>query len=91
MRVIERTLLQIVNQNCKDMVNQEYKIATASTAAGLQATVNGWIEEGWTPYGGHQVVEIHRQNRYSGTQHMSTQVQHEYSQALSKKLYERRG
>ncbi len=52
----------------------------------LTRRVNEHIKEGWTPIGSHQVVESHRQNRYSGTQHMDTRIEHDYSQTLIKKL-----
>jgi hypothetical protein len=42
------------------------------------------ISEGWKPIGGHGVVEVHRQNRYSGSQHMDTIIKVEYSQTMIK-------
>jgi len=62
----------------------EYKILTSSFPAGLTQKVEQSIIEGWTPISGHQVVEIHRQNRYSGAQLMSTQIQLEYTQTITK-------
>ena len=44
------------------------------------------MEEGWKPIGGHSVVETHRQNRYSGQQHMDTIIKVEYSQSLIKEV-----
>lgn len=60
----------------------EYKIVASTSISGLAKIVEESITGGWRPQGGHQVVEAHRQNRYSGTQHMSTEVRLEYSQAL---------
>jgi myo-inositol catabolism protein IolC len=38
--------------------------------------------------GSHQVVVIHSQNRYSGSQHMDTKHETEYSQTMVKKTNE---
>lgn len=62
----------------------EYKIVTSTYSEGLISKVNEWIEKGWKPVGGHSVVETHRQNRYSGSQHMDTIIKTEYSQTIIK-------
>ena len=62
----------------------EYKIVSASSPEGLSNKVNMFISEGWTPIGSHCVVEEHRQNRYSGSQHMDTTIKVEYSQTIIK-------
>jgi len=63
-----------------------YIVINGHSVQDLTRRVNEHIKEGWTPIGSHQVVESHRQNRYSGTQHMDTRIEHEYSQTLIKKL-----
>lgn len=62
----------------------EYKIVSSSNPSGLSQRVNDYINEGWKPVGGHSAVETHRQNRYSGTQHMDTTIKVEYSQTMIK-------
>jgi hypothetical protein len=62
----------------------EYKIVYAPSPEGLVSKVNEEIKNGWKPIGGHQVSEQHRQNRYSGQQHMDTIIKQEYSQSLIK-------
>ena len=62
----------------------EYKIVYAPSPEGLVGKVNEEMKNGWTPIGGHQVSEQHRQNRFSGTQHMDTIIKQEYSQSLIK-------
>jgi hypothetical protein len=62
----------------------EYVILTSHSPYSLTNQVNEKIKEGWKPVGSHHVVETHRQNRYSGSQHMGTQIQSEYSQTLTK-------
>jgi hypothetical protein len=63
----------------------EYKILSSRSPEELSRKVNELIQEGWEVIGGHSVVEIHRQNRYSGSQHMDTRIEVEYSQSLIKK------
>lgn len=62
----------------------EYKILSSRSPEELTRKVNELIQEGWKPFGGHSVVEIHRQNRYSGMQHMDTRIEVEYSQTIIK-------
>lgn len=62
----------------------EQKIITAHSASHLNEKVSKLISEGWKPIGSHKVVEVHRQNRYAGTQHMDTIIESEYSQTMVK-------
>ena len=62
----------------------DYKVITSSSPEQLTTRVNEYIKEGWTPVGGHSVVETHRQNRFSGQQHMDTIIKVEYSQTIIK-------
>lgn len=62
----------------------EQKIITSRTASGLNEQINKMIAEGWEPVGGHLVVQVHAQNRYSGMQHMDTIYESEYSQTMKK-------
>ena len=67
----------------KDM---EYKVLTSSSPEGLTEKINNLIKNGWKPMGSHQVVEQHRQNRYSGLQHQDTLIKHEYSISMVKEI-----
>lgn len=62
----------------------DYKVIYSSSPEGLTSSVRKHIEEGWTPIGGHSVVETHRQNRYRGQDHIDTLISSEYSQTLTK-------
>jgi hypothetical protein len=62
----------------------EYKVINGSSVSDLTEVIKGYINDGWTPIGPHQVVIKHQQNRYRGTQHMDTINQLEYSQTLIK-------
>lgn len=62
----------------------EYKVIESGSPNELTKRVNELIQEGWTPIGSHQVVVRREQNRYSGTQHMDTLNQLEYTQTLIK-------
>jgi hypothetical protein len=62
----------------------DYKVIYSSSPEGLTSKVKESITDGWKPVGGHHVVETHRQNRYSGSQHMDTHIQSEYSQTMTK-------
>lgn len=62
----------------------EQKIITSHSASGLNEQMKKLIEEGWKPLGSHQVVEVHYQNRYAGSQHMDTRIESEYSQTMVK-------
>jgi methylaspartate ammonia-lyase len=62
----------------------EYKVITSSSPEGLNEKINNLIKDGWKPMGSHQVVEQHRQNRYSGMQHQDTLIKHEYSISMVK-------
>jgi hypothetical protein len=62
----------------------DYKVISSSSPESLSNRVMEYVKEGWKPVGGHQAVEIHRQNRFSGTQHMDTTIKVEYSQTIIK-------
>lgn len=62
----------------------EYKIVTASSAGGLNNSVNALLKEGWKTKGSHNVVRTHEQKRFAGMQHKDTTYQHEYSQTMIK-------
>ena len=64
----------------------EYKVLTSSSPEGLTEKINNLIKDGWKPTGSHQVVEQHRQNRYSGSQHNDTLIKHEYSITMVKEF-----
>jgi len=64
----------------------EYKVLTSSSPEGLTEKINNLINDGWKPMGSHQVVEQHRQNRYSGSQHQDTLIKHEYSISMVKEF-----
>ena len=61
------------------------KIIIASSHIGLNKQIEEMIAEGWEPIGSHSVVVIHSQLRYSGTQHMDTLHETEYSITMQKK------
>lgn len=62
----------------------DYKIVTSSSASGLNDSVKKLISEGYKPVGGHHVVEVHHQLRYSGMEHKTTEIDREYSQTMIK-------
>ena len=64
----------------------DYKIVSSTYPEGLTSKVKELMEDGWKPIGGHSVVETHRQNRYSGSQHMDTIIKIEYTQSLIKEV-----
>ena len=63
----------------------DYKIVTSSNSHTLTENIRLLISEGWKPVGSHQVVTIHDQNRYRGTQHIDTTHETEYSQTMVRK------
>lgn len=62
----------------------EFKIVYGSSPESLVKKVNEEIKLGWNVIGGHQVSEQHRQNRFSGQQHMDTIIKQEYSVSMTK-------
>ena len=62
----------------------EQKIITANSVNALNISIQTHMREGWEPLGSHQVVTIHAQNRYAGTQHKDTVYKNEYSQTMIK-------
>jgi hypothetical protein len=64
----------------------EYKIVYGDSPSEINTKVNEMINNGWEPIGSHQVVVRREQNRYSGSQHMDTLNQLEYTQTMCKKF-----
>lgn len=62
----------------------DYTVISSSSPSGLSQKVNEHVKDGWIPVGSHQVVETHRQNRFSGSQHMDTTITTEYTQTMIK-------
>jgi hypothetical protein len=62
----------------------QYKIGTAHTASELNRQIESYIEDGWSVVGSHQVVVVHEQNRFAGTQHKDTIIEREYSISMKK-------
>lgn len=57
-------------------------ILTAHSASELNKRINEHIEQGYKVVGAHQVVVVHSQNRFAGTQHRDTIHTLEYSVTL---------
>jgi hypothetical protein len=64
----------------------EYKIVYGDSPSDINTKVNEMINNGWEIVGSHQVVIRREQNRYSGSQHMDTLNQLEYTQTMCKKF-----
>lgn len=64
----------------------DYRIVTSNSPEGLTSSVKKLISEGWKRVGSHQVVNTFLQDQYSGSQHMRTLYQHEYSQTMVKEV-----
>lgn len=62
----------------------DYKILVGESPNELTRLVNEKLNDGWTILGSHQVVIRREQNRYSGSQHMDTLNQLEYTQTMTK-------
>lgn len=76
-------LIDLINLKTNNM---EYKIISSRSPEELTRKVNEQLNDGWKLVGGHSVVEIHRQNRYSGMQHMDTRIEVEYSQSIVREV-----
>ena len=63
----------------------EYKLVVSSNPKELQEKINNLLNENWEIVGSHHVITTRSQNRYSGTQHMDTKFEVEYSQTIIKK------
>ena len=61
-----------------------YKVVTSSNPSELSSKIQDLIDNGWQPIGSHGVVEHRHINRYSGSQHMDTIINTEYSQTVVK-------
>ena len=67
----------------KEHLNTDkYTILTSSNPSGLIKKVIEKTKEGFVAVGSHQVVTIYSQNKFSGSQHMATQHDLEYSQTM---------
>jgi hypothetical protein len=64
----------------------EYKIVSGGSPSDLTTKINERLNDGWKIVGSHQVVIHKEQNRYSGSQHMDTLNQLEYSQTMVKEF-----
>ena len=60
----------------------EQVILTATSPRILEKKIQEHIGEGFVPVGSHKVVTIYSQNKFSGSQHMATQHDLEYSQSM---------
>jgi hypothetical protein len=62
----------------------EKKVITADSASELNKKIQTYSEEGWQVTGSHKVVEIHRQNRFRGSELVDTIIKSEYSITIMK-------
>lgn len=62
----------------------EQIILASTNKVGLEKKIREAIGEGFVPVGSHQVVTIYSQNKFSGSQHMATQHELEYSQSMNR-------
>jgi len=60
----------------------ETLIIGSKSLQGLNEKIEKYHNEGYGIVGSHQVVEVHHQNRFRGTQHVDTIVEREYSITL---------
>lgn len=60
------------------------KVITADSASELNKKIQTHSEEGWVAIGSHKVVEIHRQNRFRGSELVDTIIKSEYSITIEK-------
>ena len=60
----------------------ETLIITSSSPQGLNEKIEKYYNEGYRVEGSHQVIETRHQNRFRGTQHVDTIIEHEYSVTL---------
>jgi predicted P-loop ATPase/GTPase len=72
------------NEIFKKTQMKEFKILTAHTASELNKQIESYIKDGWSIVGSHQVVVVHEQNRFAGSQHKDTIVEREYSISVKK-------
>ncbi len=62
----------------------EFKVAIGRYPEELETEVKGLIEQGWKVNGGMNVVTIHEQKRYRGSQHIDTIFKQIYSISMIK-------
>jgi len=65
-------------------LNKSFKVLTSHNASELNRLIQSHIEDGWSIVGSHQVVVVHQQNRFAGTQHKDTICELEYSISIKK-------
>jgi hypothetical protein len=63
---------------------KKIKIITASSSTTLNKKIEEMSADGWEPIGSHSAVVVHSQNRYTGSQHMDTINETEYSITMQK-------
>ena len=66
------------------MKMKKIKIITASSSTTLNKKIEEMSADGWEPIGSHSAVVVHSQNRYTGSQHMDTINETEYSITMQK-------
>lgn len=69
---------------CMEADKLKYVVLRNRSSAGLTATVNEYIENGWKAIGSHQVVTKSMQNVYAGSQHKHSSYENEYSQTVKR-------
>jgi hypothetical protein len=62
----------------------ETLIIGSKTIQGLNEKIKSYTKEGYRVVGTHWVVETHQQNRYRGSDHIDTIIEHEYSVTMVK-------
>lgn len=62
----------------------DYKVLRAGDPESLGEKVAAHIAQGWVPVGSHQVVVVHSQNRFRGSEHVDTQHKTDYTQTIIK-------
>ena len=75
---------EILNPQLKEVQQTNQVIIFANTLIELNKIMERMYDEGWKAVGSHKVAELHRRNRYSGSQHMDTIIELEYSQSMAK-------
>lgn len=68
------------------MSQKETLIIGSRTIQGLNEKIKSYTKEGYEVVGSHQVVETHHQNRYRGSDHMDTIIEHEYTITMVREL-----
>lgn len=69
------------------MSKKETIIVGSHSISGLNEKIKSYTKEGYEVVGSHQVVETHHQNRYRGSDHMDTIIEHEYTITMVREEY----